>query len=329
MKQPEFDQKFPTHLILYQFYFTAPTGTAAFNIQGMTVHAAFAINKNATLPYQPLEENLLNKNRPHFEIDTENLEKALQDVKEGKVQETSWASSAPEIEIDRIESEMEKTVEVPENPKIYPNSDSKNKHQKTFFSLRITQISSERNSTRLTQNEQYPAGPVLLHQTLNNLGYVKWRKENKAAVIKYQTFSSEKNPEDYYLSLLQLFLPHRESMTLPSENRPHFEIDTENLEKALQDVKEGKVQETSWASSAPEIEIDRIESEMEKTVEVPEDPKIYPNSDSKNKHQKTFFSLRITQISSERNSTRLTQNEQYPAGPVLLHQTLVFKITLE
>lgn len=67
------------------------------------------------------------------------------------------------------------------------------------------------------------------------------------------------------------------------ENRPYFEIDTENLEKAWQDVKEGKVQETSWASSAPEIEIDRIESEMEKTVEVPEDPKIYPNSDSKNK----------------------------------------------
>lgn len=47
------------------------------------------------------------------------------------------------------------------------------------------------------------------------------------------------------------------------ENRPHFEIDTENLEKAWQDVKEGKVQETSWASSAPEIEIDRIESNGE------------------------------------------------------------------
>ncbi|CAG2209097.1 unnamed protein product [Mytilus edulis] len=76
-----------------------------------------------------------------------------------------------------------------------------------------------------------------------------------------------KNPEDYYLSLLQLFLPHRESMTLPSgvdsyqqlatkgcingrifldiieENRHHFEIETENLEKAWQDVKEGKTPE--------------------------------------------------------------------------------------
>lgn len=31
-----------------------------------------------------------------------------------------------------------------------------------------------------------------VYQLQNNLGYVKWRKENKAAVIKYQTFSSEK-----------------------------------------------------------------------------------------------------------------------------------------
>ena len=46
---------------------TAPTGTAAFNVQGMTIHSAFAINKKATLPYQPLGENLLNTIRSKFE----------------------------------------------------------------------------------------------------------------------------------------------------------------------------------------------------------------------------------------------------------------------
>ncbi|CAC5412858.1 unnamed protein product [Mytilus coruscus] len=154
----------------------------------------------------------------------------------------------------------------------------------------------------ILSNSQNPKSSELspVYQLQNNLGYVKRRKENKAAVIKYPKFSSEKNPEDYYLSLLQLFLPHRDSMTLPSgvdsyqqlatkgringrimlniieENRHHFEIDTKNLEKAWQDVKEGKVQETSWASLAPEVEIDRIESEMEKTVEVPEEAEDIP-----------------------------------------------------
>lgn len=39
---------------------TAPTGTAAFNIGGMTLHSAFAINENIRLPYTPLGENILN-----------------------------------------------------------------------------------------------------------------------------------------------------------------------------------------------------------------------------------------------------------------------------
>lgn len=46
---------------------TAPTGTAAFNIQGMTVHSAFAINKTVRLPYQPLGESLLNTLRSKFD----------------------------------------------------------------------------------------------------------------------------------------------------------------------------------------------------------------------------------------------------------------------
>lgn len=43
-------------------------------------------------------------------------------------------------------------------------------------------------------NSQHPKSSELspVYQLQNNLGYVKWRKENKAAVIKYQTFSSEK-----------------------------------------------------------------------------------------------------------------------------------------
>ena len=36
---------------------TAPTGVAAFNINGATIHSAFSIPVNARLPYQPLSED--------------------------------------------------------------------------------------------------------------------------------------------------------------------------------------------------------------------------------------------------------------------------------
>ena len=37
---------------------TAPTGVAAFNINGATIHNAFSIPVNAKLPYQPLGEEI-------------------------------------------------------------------------------------------------------------------------------------------------------------------------------------------------------------------------------------------------------------------------------
>ncbi|VDI30094.1 Hypothetical predicted protein [Mytilus galloprovincialis] len=46
---------------------TAPTGTAAFNIEGSTIHSAFAINKPIKLPYKPLGDSLVNSLRAKYE----------------------------------------------------------------------------------------------------------------------------------------------------------------------------------------------------------------------------------------------------------------------
>lgn len=46
---------------------TAPTGTAAFNIGGSTIHSAFAINKNIKLPYTALGESILNTLRHKYD----------------------------------------------------------------------------------------------------------------------------------------------------------------------------------------------------------------------------------------------------------------------
>ncbi|CAG2247064.1 unnamed protein product [Mytilus edulis] len=46
---------------------TAPTGTAAFNIEGSTIHSTFAINKAIKLPYKPLGESLVNSLRAKYE----------------------------------------------------------------------------------------------------------------------------------------------------------------------------------------------------------------------------------------------------------------------
>ncbi|VDI31282.1 Hypothetical predicted protein [Mytilus galloprovincialis] len=46
---------------------TAPTGMAAFKIEGSTIHSAFALKKAINLPYQPLGESLVNSLRAKYE----------------------------------------------------------------------------------------------------------------------------------------------------------------------------------------------------------------------------------------------------------------------
>ena len=48
-----------------------------------------------------------------------------------------------------------------------------------------------------------------VYQLKNDLGSIRKRKPGKAAVIRYPGFNSEKNSEEYHLTLAQLYLPHR------------------------------------------------------------------------------------------------------------------------
>ena len=141
---------------------------------------------------------------------------------------------------------------------------------------------------------------VLVFQLQNDMGYVRQRKLGKEAVIRYPKFRQDKNPEDFYLSLIQLFIPHRSAVTLSDDllsfedyvrngtldglnvwdiiddNRRQFEVNTEELEKAWEDFEEGRVQEESWGSIAPEAEVERLEALMEKDVETVDEPENIP-----------------------------------------------------
>ncbi|XP_037103982.1 uncharacterized protein LOC119120863 [Syngnathus acus] len=124
---------------------------------------------------------------------------------------------------------------------------------------------------------------------LNDMGFVKKRKE-KAAVIKYCKFSEQKNPEEYYCSLLKLYLPHRANCQLKSErcpsyqlfhdhacvqlpyndsvervceivkrNRERYEKHSKDIDDAIQEVEESGLVINEWCHLAPESELQRLE----------------------------------------------------------------------
>ncbi|XP_062600308.1 uncharacterized protein LOC134261943 [Saccostrea cucullata] len=146
-------------------------------------------------------------------------------------------------------------------------------------------------------------GAQLLHYELNNgLGYIKERKKGKQAVIRYPRFNRLKQENDYFLTLLQLYLPHRTVIIKPeeffnfehyifngkigkrsvlniiNENRARFERDADNLEKAWDDVQEGRIGEDAWAAVAPECEAERLTLQEKNTSKVNnEDEDISPD----------------------------------------------------
>ena len=122
-----------------------------------------------------------------------------------------------------------------------------------------------------------------------NLGYIQKRTRSGDAVVRYPRFNPKISPENYNLSLLQLFLPYRtqEQLKPPGfETYEHFiqrgyvNISGEKLEKvssivgknrdkfeknadAIDEAKEflGKIgpQENAWALLCPETEAERLE----------------------------------------------------------------------
>ncbi|XP_065109326.2 uncharacterized protein [Paramisgurnus dabryanus] len=122
----------------------------------------------------------------------------------------------------------------------------------------------------------------------NNCGYVKRRTRTNPAVVRYPRFSPTKDPEKYYQSLLQLFLPYYDDCHLkPSNyetyedfynsgvikigctlhkvksivdcNRELFEKESDKIEKAKQLLEQDIDLEDAWAAICPETEKQRHE----------------------------------------------------------------------
>ncbi|XP_071145215.1 uncharacterized protein [Mytilus edulis] len=157
---------------------------------------------------------------------------------------------------------------------------------------------------------QIPKNPEKsqVYELQNGFGSIKKRARTDSAVIKYPRFSSEKSPELYFQSNLQLFLPHRTedqlkplqfhtykemysngAVLIPPEtelqnvksivdaNRQLFEKNAEALEEAEEMLLADEPQEDAWALIAPEAEAERLEGQQDRKqideedrVEIPE-----------------------------------------------------------
>ncbi|XP_049319463.1 uncharacterized protein LOC125780983 [Astyanax mexicanus] len=131
-------------------------------------------------------------------------------------------------------------------------------------------------------------------QLQNNAGFVKKRTRSKPAVVRYARFSVDSNPEKYYQSILQLFLPYRcENDLKPAdfptfelfyhngqyeingsmqnvknvvdENKQLFEKDDEILSQVQHVVVDNGNLEDAWCEMCPEQESERLECQEEKT----------------------------------------------------------------
>ena len=122
-----------------------------------------------------------------------------------------------------------------------------------------------------------------------NLGYVQKRSRTDPAVVRYARFSVTKNPEKYYQSILQLFLPYRTDVQLKpvpyqsfqdfyqsgsvkydkdnlqtvkvivNTNKSHFEKEANEIDKAEQLLQSCGALEDAWAQIHPETEMERNE----------------------------------------------------------------------
>ncbi|XP_072564692.1 uncharacterized protein, partial [Paramormyrops kingsleyae] len=132
------------------------------------------------------------------------------------------------------------------------------------------------------------------------LGFVKKRTRTDAAVVRYARFSPTKDPEKYYHSILQLFLPHYfDAQLKPStfgtyqefyeigcvkflddelhsvklvveSNMSSFEKESRAIDKAQEDLQLHGALEDAWAEICPETERERLECLAGKSNITPE-----------------------------------------------------------
>ncbi len=128
----------------------------------------------------------------------------------------------------------------------------------------------------------------------NDFGFVTKRTRTQPAVVRYVRFSETKNPELYYQSILQLFLPYREDVQLKPRhyetfeqfysngrvrlrdrsthsvksvvdlNRSKFEREADDLDEVQNMIDRDGVLEDAWCELCPEQELERLECEQER-----------------------------------------------------------------
>ena len=213
----------------------------------------------------------------------------------------------------------------------------------TFNDMCLAEFCSKFRILSKSQNQKSTV-KLSVYQLKNDLGSIRKRKPGKAAVIRYPMFNSEKNSEEYHLTLAQLYLPHRSQITLPPDtedfesyikngtingqqildvinrNKRNFEIDSEQLEQAWQDLQERRVQNQFWGSLAPEAEVERLEIEMEQqpdTINEQEQDEIpefsFDNTRNSEKHSFQYEPLAISQkvIQESLRSRNTTQQKMF------------------
>ena len=118
-------------------------------------------------------------------------------------------------------------------------------------------------------------------QLQHDLGSVM--KRTQVAIIRYPRFNKEKDSERYFENIIRLYYPHRkrnlktedetfetiftDNQEIILQNMRHFEKLSSELDEAWQKMQEDGPQEEAWAELAPQQEEERIQHNMEKTLE--------------------------------------------------------------
>uniref|UniRef100_A0A0F8ACH5 ATP-dependent DNA helicase n=1 Tax=Larimichthys crocea TaxID=215358 RepID=A0A0F8ACH5_LARCR len=141
---------------------------------------------------------------------------------------------------------------------------------------------------RIVYGQQSQGKNVL--RLLNEMGFVQKRETDKPAIIRFHRTSQEKYPEQFYGTLLKLYLPYRSDLELkrqhsptyesfynngvvqlPGSDHPEFvrlivkrnqkkyEKNSEEIENALEDFEQNRGLIDEWCNLAPESELVRLE----------------------------------------------------------------------
>ncbi|XP_036949326.1 uncharacterized protein LOC119017041 [Acanthopagrus latus] len=136
---------------------------------------------------------------------------------------------------------------------------------------------------------------------LNDMGYVQKRETDKPAVIRFHRTSQEKHPEQFYGTLLKLYVPYRSDdelkpqflstyesfyergcVQLPGANRPEsvkrivkqnrekYEKNSEEIESAIEEFEQNRGVIDEWCNLAPESEVVRLECIEELEARAPD-----------------------------------------------------------